>query len=107
MGRAAPNRLGFTVIERDRIKSYIDERDDFVVYADPRGLGEIGFIVYRKPLPKRGRGLRLHAMANSFGIRDSWKNDLKAKYEARVTQALTRLVAQRQQQMGESLDGSR
>ncbi len=58
----AENRLlhlGFEIVNDGKVKSYIYELDDLIVYADPRVEGEIKFAVYLKPASNRSRnGLR-------------------------------------------------
>ncbi|MEY2520588.1 MAG: hypothetical protein QOF24_2347 [Verrucomicrobiota bacterium] len=72
--------LGFQMSVADSAKQYTLERPELIVYADPRGSGEITFRVYRKPLPKRKRPMP----AQVFSLKDNWKNDLKGKFEARL-----------------------
>ncbi len=80
--------LGFQVTCEDNVKSYTDEREDFVVYADPRANGEIRFMVCRKPLPKKSRTPRVRTgYATSFFLKDTWKHDIQGKYEIRLAQA--------------------
>jgi hypothetical protein len=80
--------LGFQLATEGNVKSYTDERETVVVYADPRANDEISFTVYRKPLPKRSRVHRVRTWAsNRFYIKDNWKNDIRGKYETRVTRA--------------------
>jgi hypothetical protein len=69
--------LGFQVQEELRIKSYIYENESVVVYADPRALGEISFVVSKKPLPKK---LKKFTHQPSFAIPDRWKNNLDVKF---------------------------
>ena len=84
----AENRLvdlGFQISCETNIKSYINEQESLVVYADPRAKGEIKFTVYKKPLSKSNRK---RYWGNSFSLKDNWKNDIRGKYESRVTQAI-------------------
>lgn len=83
--------LGFTTTRDGNVVSYTDERADFVVFADPRASGQIRFLAFKKPLPKRPRrtGLR-KGLLGSFIVMDSWKKDIKAKYERRVVEACQR-----------------
>lgn len=84
--------LGFLRKEDTRVRSYVKEGTDFAVFADPRRLGEISFAVYRLPLPKRRpQGARYFTALQQFRIPDSWKNDLKSKYEKRVLEAINAL----------------
>jgi hypothetical protein len=73
-------KLGFLTTTEGRVRSYKDEREQFVVYADPRGYGRISFTVCSKSIAKRGR---IQA-SGWFGLRDNWKNDIRGKYEARL-----------------------
>lgn len=73
-------KLGFVIVTEDRIRSYVDERHQFVVYANPRDYGQISFTAYAKPLRKRGHNWPV----SSFILFDRWKNDLRGKYEARL-----------------------
>ena len=84
--------LGFRKQEQDRVKSYVNKETACVVYADPRRLGEISFVVYRLPFPKRRpRITSLFSMSRRFRILDSWKNDLQSKYNKRVLAAIDEL----------------
>jgi hypothetical protein len=81
--------LGVRCVVADNVRSWLDERDDCVVYADPRHAGRINFEVWRKPLPKKmGGQLRLSRRCGHFYLLDSWKKDLASKYIQRVTQQL-------------------
>jgi hypothetical protein len=79
----AENRLlhlGFEIVNNGKVKSYIYELDDLIVYADPRVEGEIKFVVYSKRVLDRSRK---HPIS-SFSLKDNWKNDIRGKYEARL-----------------------
>jgi hypothetical protein len=81
--------LGFQIICEERIKSYTSEHEDFVVYADPRANGEITFRAYKKPLPRQSRVRRIRTGAfNFFRLMDSWKNDIRGKYQTRLAKAI-------------------
>jgi len=83
----AENRLielGFQINLDGNIKSYTDDREELLVYADPRCNGEINFSAYKKPLSKRSR---LGLATKRYKIRDSWKHELKNKYEAWLAKA--------------------
>lgn len=83
--------LGFQCVVDDNVKTWVDERENHVVYADPRQAGRLEFEVWRKPLPKRiVRNSQNRHMAGRFHLLDSWKNDLQKKYADRVTQSLVR-----------------
>lgn len=82
--------LGFLCVSERNTQSWVDEKDDYVVYADPRVAGKISFEVWRKPLPKRLKASsRLHHINKSFQLLDSWKNNLPSKYAERVAQGLS------------------
>lgn len=80
--------LGFQISLEANIKSYLNDRQDFIVYADPREKGEIKFKVFKKPLPKKSRKL---FRGNSFTVKDSWKHDLVGKYTSRLEKAIVYL----------------
>lgn len=46
-------KMGFEIRTKDRIRSYEDDHDSFVVFADPREEGRITFKGFRKPTPKK------------------------------------------------------
>ena len=80
--------LGFLCVSERNTQSWVDEKDDYVVYADPRLAGKISFEVWLKPLPKRLKASpRFHH--RSFQLLDSWKNNLPSKYAERVAQGLS------------------
>jgi hypothetical protein len=83
--------LGFRIHVNGRVKSYIYEEDDLVVYADPRTLGELSFRVFKRPIPERSRiGRRKHHDATRpFSIPDRWKHNLLDKFKANLA-AVTR-----------------
>ncbi|GAB7540985.1 hypothetical protein [Cupriavidus sp. 8B] len=82
--------LGFQCVTDGNILSWTDEREDCVVYADPRLAGRIDFEVWRTPLPKRPRtSSRLRRLPGRFHLLDSWKKDLPAKYAQRVASGMT------------------
>lgn len=83
--------LGFQCLTDNNVQTWVDDRADCVVYADPRRAGRLEFEVWRKPLPKRiSPNSRHRHMAGSFHLLDSWKKDLPEKYSHRVTQCLAR-----------------
>lgn len=78
--------LGFSIQVLNNVKSFTKEYDEFVIFADPRRKGLIGFDVYKKPLPKKIINGK-HASTKfigEFDIRDAWKHDLISKFEKRV-----------------------
>jgi hypothetical protein len=81
--------LGFQITCEANVKSYISEHENWDVYADPRANGEISFTVYRKPFPKQSRTpLIRRGVLNSFNLKDSWKHDIRGKYESRLAKAI-------------------
>ncbi|TWI06081.1 hypothetical protein IP90_00344 [Luteimonas cucumeris] len=78
------SEMGLKHIIDGAVEAWIDEKDEFVVYADPRQFGRIEFTVWKKPLPKRTPSHAYKYRIGSFHILDTWKNDLKKKYEARL-----------------------
>lgn len=82
--------LGFTQRDADRVRSFVREDSDRIVYADPRTRGRISFCAYPKPLPKRApTSVRSKHRPVIFAILDRWKNDLAAKYERLLAQGRT------------------
>lgn len=82
-GRLA--ELGFKVTVEGNVKTYVDEREHLVVFADPRGEGEISFLVFSKPLPRHLRSVGIRqGMLGSFSLMDDWKHDIREKYERRL-----------------------
>jgi hypothetical protein len=71
--------LGFKIVSDGSVKSYIDELDHFVVYADPRAKNRIGFSVYKKSIATGH-----NPPINSFSLLDGWKHDLLGKYQGRL-----------------------
>jgi hypothetical protein len=74
-------QLKFKIRTNGKIKSYIKEDDEYIVYADPRKLGNIKFLVYKKPLSKNKKNVSSN---KSFFLKDNWKLHLKQKYENRL-----------------------
>jgi len=62
-------------------KSYVQDRGDCVVFADPRQAGRIKFVAYKKPLPKRVQH-NLRVKRSWFDFPDSWKHHIRDKYES-------------------------
>lgn len=82
-------KLGFKKTLEGRVKSYAQEHDTFIVYADPREEGRIDFVVYTLPLPRRPRSPRQpFRMRPRFKVMDTWKHDIDKKYAARLKDAL-------------------
>jgi hypothetical protein len=77
--------LGFQITREGNVKCYTNDRESFVAYADPRTRGGIEITVFRKPVSGRGRGRRTRpAVLTSFRLMDTWRNDLRGKYESRL-----------------------
>lgn len=77
--------LGFQVIENGRIKSYVREHGDLIVWADPLWAGTIMLRAYKNS--KRPR-----KALTEIAIRDNWRHGLRDKYEQFVRSATTKLV---------------
>lgn len=81
-------QLGFKCSLKGKVKSYTQETEDFIVYADPRTRKHIEFRIFSK----RKKPKRLFGSAHgSFKLQDGWKNDLPKKYKAMLDEALSRL----------------
>ncbi|CAI8823485.1 hypothetical protein [Methylocaldum szegediense] len=81
--------LGFQITCEDNVKSYTSEMENWVIYADPRVNGKIEFRAYKKPLPKKARGPHVRTgISGYFYLMDSWKHDLRKKYESRLLKAI-------------------
>jgi hypothetical protein len=76
--------IGIDGQRRSYTKTVKHEDGEFVIYADPRQLGDIHFRVFDATV-KRGKkaGLALY----SFNLRDAWKNNLPAKIAVAVATA--------------------
>ncbi len=84
--------LGFEIAREGNVKTYRSDRGDFVVYADPRAVGKIEITVYKKPLPRPSPRIRWEPRLwglNGFGLQDSWKNDIRGKYESRLAKLMS------------------
>lgn len=86
--------LGFQITCDANVKSYTNEHGDFVVYADPRQRGRVDFNVF----PRNHKRSRSHLRLGwtSFYMLDSWKRELRKKYEVRVENAISQLKKKRQ-----------
>ncbi|MFZ0788202.1 MAG: hypothetical protein WAM94_01110 [Chromatiaceae bacterium] len=81
--------LGLRCVVESKNRNWVEETDDCVVYADARVTGCIRFKVWRKPLPTHPTiGPHVTCEAGRFELLDSWKQDLRNKYEERLTKAL-------------------
>jgi hypothetical protein len=79
--------LGFRTVVVDRVVSYIDEHEQYVVYADPRAKGGINFAAYLRQAPKKaGAKAKLRAIG-AYRIPDTWKVNLAEKYQKWVSEA--------------------
>jgi hypothetical protein len=84
----AENRLrelGFDILLDQRVKSYVKDYVEWIVYADLRFQKKITFCVYSKPVNKR---LRSRSQYGSFYVMDVWKNDLVEEFEERCRNAV-------------------
>jgi hypothetical protein len=87
------NDLHFRTLTVDRVKSYIDEQDRYLVYADPRAKGRIEFTAYVRPALKKTKGAKVkYRSIGTFRIPDTWKNDLFKKYKDWVVKATAELI---------------
>ena len=75
-------QLGFHIKLEDRIKSYFQELDQKIVYADPWFNKGIKFFVFKKPLLKRPTSKSSRTqLLGSFEFLDRKEKDLKKHYE--------------------------
>jgi hypothetical protein len=81
--------IGFRAKSVVRVKSYVVERGEWVVYADPRAKGRIDFTAYRKPLPQIRRRPR-NENIGTFQLQDSVERDIQSYYEKQLTEAIGR-----------------
>jgi hypothetical protein len=84
--------LGFRTVVVDRVTSYIDEHEQYVVYADPRAKGRIDFAVYLWRLPKKAGAKSSVRAIGTYRIPDAWKNNLVEKYQKWVGDAASKLI---------------
>lgn len=80
-------KLGFTITNDDRVKSYSLDYGDVVVYADPRQQGRITFYVYiaKWEVAKKKKSAR--RPRQDFYIPDTWKHNIRDKYDTRLVEA--------------------
>lgn len=78
------NNLGFTKYQENNTISWIDEYENWIVYADIRQNGRIEFIVWKKPILKKKPANSYKHRISQFHLLDTWKNDLKLKYSSRL-----------------------
>lgn len=85
--------LGFELAidgrKRSYTKSVTHSMGQFIVFADPRSLGEIEFRVFEVDVSPRKRKKTLN-LSNFFNIRDSFKNQLREKVAAGVDAAIAK-----------------
>jgi hypothetical protein len=62
---------------------------DVIVYADPRGTGRIEFTVYKATIGIRKTTWK--QLGRSFHLQDRLKNNLQAKLEDGIKQAIGKL----------------
>jgi hypothetical protein len=81
--------LGFRCAVEGRTRAWLDETDDYVVYADPRMVGSLSFKVWRKPLPSHPTiGPYFTCETGQFELRDVCKRNLPGLYAERLARAL-------------------
>ena len=80
-------KFGFTTAISDRVKSYTRDYGDSVVYADPREKGRITFYVYTTKWDAAKNKNSSRRPYRDFYILDSWKHDIRDKYNARLVEA--------------------
>ncbi len=77
--------LGFVLTVEGNVLSWLDDRAECVVFADPRIAGGIRFEVWPKPLPKaRPTGPGSRSGLGEFTLYDTYKIDLPEKYRQRL-----------------------
>jgi hypothetical protein len=89
--------LNFQTEERDDGVTYKLRHEHFVVLADPRADGEIGFCVFDSDevalLAERRSKKRVTIL--KFWVYDSWAHDVVATFKQRLSDACSRLVRPR------------
>lgn len=74
--------LQFRRVNEGNVESYVDDRGEHIIYADPRENGNIDFKAYRRlPLPKSGGTKVRYKLVGNFRLPDRWKHDLYKKYQ--------------------------
>ena len=76
--------LGFKIDLDRNMKSYTDESDTFLVYADPRRKYQIEFSIYLKQFAP----VRAEPPIGYFGLSDHWKNSIEQKYQNRLLKTI-------------------
>ncbi|MES2898693.1 MAG: hypothetical protein V4723_03140 [Pseudomonadota bacterium] len=83
--------LHFTPLKVENVESFVDEREQYIVYADPRAKGNIDFKVYRRAAISAAKGSKAKfALIGNYRIPDRWKNDLEKKYQAWLSMAIAK-----------------
>lgn len=84
--------LGFRTVTSDKVRSYIDEQEHYIVYADLRVKGRIDFAAYRRRASKRAGAKPSLRAIGTFRIPDIWKNDLLKKYQEWIGKTTAELI---------------
>lgn len=83
--------LGFVITVESKVKKYVNENDDYIVFADPRQREHIEFIIYKKPFPINNKiGSKRLRRVGTFEIQDYWIQDLKSIYDTRLLKAISK-----------------
>jgi hypothetical protein len=78
--------LHFHPIKVGNVESFVDDRVDYIIYADPRVKGNIDFKAYRRLASSTAKEAKAKfALIGNFRIPDRWKNDLDRKYQEWLT----------------------
>jgi hypothetical protein len=81
-------QLGFLERRIGRVRQFTKEYGAVVVFADPRELGRVKFVVLRREQVDKPKSRRRWMPDHeSFYLLDSWRNDLSKKLETRVGKA--------------------
>jgi hypothetical protein len=76
--------LGFKIDLDRNVKSYTDESDTFIVYADARRKYQIEFSIYLKQFAQ----VIAEPPIGYFGLSDHWKNSIEQKYQSRLLETI-------------------
>jgi hypothetical protein len=89
-------QLGFLERRIGRVRQFTKEHGAVVVFADPRELGRLKFVVLRREQVDKPKSRRRWMPDHeSFYLLDSWRNDLSKKLETRVGKAAGSLTCRR------------
>jgi hypothetical protein len=80
-------KIGFLIHSKGRVRSYTLEKDNFLIFADPRSERHIEFIIYKKPLPTDDNRLST-GDHNRFRFYDHWTVNLREKFERQLTKII-------------------